>query len=119
MRRYLPFVSWILFVTFMLWLPSKAVPKSIANFEDWILHGGVMSVGAVLLYFAKRDQKKNIKFYLFFLFFFLVYSFITEIVQHFIPGRSFSLMDVVANMTGVVIVLIAVYFFNPNSGNDN
>jgi VanZ family protein len=103
----------------MLWLPSKAVPKSIANFEDWILHGGVMAVGAVLLYFARRNQEKNIKFYLSFLFFFIVYSFITEMVQHFIPGRSFSLLDIVANMTGVVIVLIGVYFFNLNSRNDN
>lgn len=78
-----------------------------------------MAVGAVLLYFARRNQEKNIKFYLSFLFFFIVYSFITEMVQHFIPGRSFSLLDIVANMTGVVIVLIGVYFFNLNSRNDN
>ncbi|TVQ79697.1 MAG: VanZ family protein [Flavobacteriales bacterium] len=95
----------------MLWIPSKAVPRSIAAMEDWIIHGAIMAVAAVLLVYARLNQGSWNSFVVYTLLFFTIYSLLTEFVQRFIPGRSFSWSDVIANLTGVVIVLVAVSLY--------
>jgi VanZ family protein len=36
----------------------------------------------------------------------LMYSFFMEVGQHFVPNRSFSLHDIVANFAGLLIATI-------------
>lgn len=44
--------------------------------------------------------------------FLLAYAFLIEIVQYFIPGRYFSLLDVVADSIGIAIGIVLYGFYN-------
>ena len=39
----------------------------------------------------------------------LAYSVLIEVIQHFVPGRSFSLLDMAANLAGLLLGTKAVF----------
>ena len=109
-------------VTLMLWLPSSKIPQSINSFDDWLIHGGIMGVAVALWCFAVIRNKKvlMLSYYVQVLLFFIAYSVLTEVVQEIlIPGRTGSVLDVLANMTGVLAVLIFVYIRQKSLRNNN
>ena len=60
------------------------------------------------LTFKKLNQFVFLSFYL------ISLSLILEILQYFIPKRSFEFSDLFGNLVGVVIVIIIFYFFKKN-----
>ena len=60
------------------------------------------------LTFKKLNQFVFLSFYL------ISLSIILEILQYFIPKRSFEFSDLFGNLVGVVIVIIIFYFFKKN-----
>ena len=60
------------------------------------------------LTFKKPNQFVFLSFYL------ISLSIILEILQYFIPKRSFEFSDLFGNLVGVVIVIIIFYFFKKN-----
>lgn len=70
---------------------------------DKVLHAGV-TCGAVLLFAWGRGNKPSSWGFLIFLGgLILVYSFIIEVIQGFIPGRSFNPYDFLANVVGIAL----------------
>ena len=65
------------------------------------------------LTFRKSSQFILLSFYLIFL------SLILEILQYFIPMRSFEFSDLFGNLIGIIIVIIFVYFFKKNENFKN
>ena len=58
--------------------------------------------------YQQIGQFRSLSIYLIFL------SIILEILQNFIPERSFEFPDLFGNLAGVIIVIIIFYFFKKN-----
>ncbi|MEC9493304.1 VanZ family protein [Flexistipes sp.] len=57
-----------------------------------------------LLAFTKLSEKVKITLL-------LIYALHIEIIQHFIPGREFSLLDITADIIGIILGLILSKLF--------
>jgi VanZ family protein len=113
MRGYArTFQFWIfILVTIFLSLNSNP-PDALEIFSDKIIH----SIGYLLLIlscdFAYSPSKRlAVKFFLL-----LNFSIIIEILQHFIPHRQFSTLDIIANLTGLVWGLLVIVYLKKRVG---
>ena len=57
------------------------------------------------LTFRKNNQFNILSIYLIFL------SIVLEVLQYFVPNRSFEFSDLFGNLAGVIIAIIIFYFF--------
>ena len=80
----------------------------IASYNDKLMHftGYIILMNSCLYAYGTRPGKANMFFGL------LLYSFMIEVIQYFLPYREFSLLDLLANglglITGQVLGLTAV-----------
>ena len=65
------------------------------------------------LTFIKNNQFKILSIYLIFL------SILLELLQYFVPNRSFEFPDLFGNIAGVIIAIIIFYFFKKNENFKN
>ena len=72
----------------------------------------VLSVVGFLT-FRKNNQFNILSIYLIFL------SILLEVLQYFVPNRSFEFSDLFGNLAGVVIAIIIFYFFKKNENFKN
>ena len=72
----------------------------------------VLSVVGFLT-FRKNNQFNILGLYLIFL------SILLEVLQYFVPNRSFEFSDLFGNLAGVIIAIIIFYFFKNNENFKN
>jgi VanZ family protein len=119
LKSFWPGVIWFLLSCVAFFLPGVALPENdwFGKIElDKIIHIGLFAV-MVLLWCLPLFQKPNLLSRLPSLlitipFVFFGYSIIVEVVQHFfIPGRSFDLVDILADALGcgVGFILVKLY----------
>ena len=72
----------------------------------------VLSVVGFLT-FRKNNQFNILSIYLIFL------SIVLEVLQYFVPNRSFEFSDLFGNLAGVIIAIIIFYFFKKNENFKN
>ena len=72
----------------------------------------VLSVIGFLTY-RKNNQFNILSIYLIFL------SIVLEVLQYFVPNRSFEFPDLFGNLVGVIIAIIIFYFFKKNENFKN
>ena len=72
----------------------------------------VLSVIGFLTY-RKNNQFNILSIYLIFL------SIVLEVLQYFVPNRSFEFPDLFGNLAGVMIAIIIFYFFKNNENFKN
>ena len=65
------------------------------------------------LTFRKNNQFNILSIYLVFL------SITLEVLQYFVPNRSFEFSDLFGNLAGVIIAIIIFYFFKKNENFEN
>ncbi len=65
------------------------------------------------LTFRKNNQFNILSIYLIFL------SIALEVLQYFVPNRSFEFPDLFGNLVGVIIAIILFYFFKKNENFKN
>ena len=65
------------------------------------------------LTFQKNNQFNILSIYLIFL------SIVLEVLQYFVPNRSFEFSDLFGNLAGVIIAIIIFYFFKKNENFEN
>ena len=65
------------------------------------------------LTFQKNNQFNILSIYLIFL------SIVLEVLQYFVPNRSFEFSDLFGNLAGVIIAIIIFYFFKKNENFKN
>ncbi len=93
----------------------KIQPQITANFivsTNHLYAYIVLSVIGFLTY-RKNNQFNILSIYLIFL------SILLEVLQYFIPNRSFELTDLFGNIAGVIIVIILFNFFKNNENFKN
>lgn len=102
--------------TIALWMPGNALKKHDFGYTvpDFIAHFSVFFILTFLLtgIFHLKDKGPINWNQLFIsaLFISMGYNIITEIVQIFIPGRSFEYKDLVVNFLGSIIGFMAYKF---------
>ncbi len=72
----------------------------------------VLSIIGFLTY-RKTNQFNILSIYLIFL------SIVLEVLQYFVPNRSFEFPDLFGNLAGVIIAIIIFYFFKKNENFKN
>ena len=65
------------------------------------------------LTFRKNNQFNILSLYLIFL------SILLEVLQYFVPNRSFEFSDLFGNLAGVIIAIIIFHFFKKNENFEN
>ena len=93
-----------------LYHDCKLQPQITADFIISTNHLYAFILFSIIGYltFNKSSQFILLTFYLIFL------SIILEILQHFIPNRSFEISDLFGNLIGVIIITFIVYLFKKN-----
>ena len=99
----------------LLYDNCKAQPQLTADYIISTNHLYAFVVLSIIgnLTFKKLNQFIFLSFYLIFL------SIILEILQYFIPERSFELSDLFGNLVGVVVIIIIFYFLKKNENFKN
>ena len=72
----------------------------------------VLSVIGFLTY-RKNNQFNILSIYL------ILLSILLEVLQYFVPNRSFEFSDLFGNLAGVIIAIILFYFFKNNENYKN
>ena len=89
----------VVLITTLMWLPTSSLPA--VNMWDKLQHALVFAALAVLALQAfPQALLRNILLAL------LMYGFITELGQAFIPSRSFSFGDLLADALGALIIFV-------------
>ena len=105
-------VGWFVALLFGTLTPGDDLPDIEFNLNDKIIHLIIFLVLTTLfLAAAKRENFLKINSGKIIVTVFLIVSIIavlTEVLQHFIPGRKMDVSDLIANETGVVTGIIAV-----------
>src|SRR4030042_1201321 len=103
---YIPFVVWVVLVTIGSLLPSTSFPSwaDLGGNRDKVAHFVAYFFTALLFYFAFRTRFKRTDIYA--MLFAVGYGAILELTQLFVPGRTFSFGDLVANLSGVLFFFV-------------
>ena len=112
MKWRLPFILWTLTLLFLTWYPKVEIPDIGINAEDKIAHIGVFCLWGLL--FLRMLTKYEINTPAFavrmVIIFGTLFGILDESVQGLIPGRYFTLYDMLANVTGVWISPVVFKF---------
>ena len=102
-------LGWFLYKD--LSLQPKITPDFIVSTNHLYAYIVLSVVG--FLTFRKNNQFIILSIYLIFL------SIVLEVLQYFIPNRSFEFSDLFGNIAGVIIAIIIFYFFKKNENFKN
>jgi VanZ family protein len=102
----------VLLSIFVLFRPGGVGPLPFPHF-DKVVHATTFALLAVTAWFrfyglSLRAKRGNL-----ILLCLLAYAIGSELIQHFwIPGRTFDLLDILADMVGALIVISSVHFLS-------
>jgi VanZ family protein len=118
-KKFIPGIIWMMVVLVLVMMPGKQLPESAFLFEinfDKFVHVGIFGLLAVLFSwpFYKTAISKNKKIFYFITIALLtsVFGYTTELMQkYWAQGRSYSLMDCLADSFGALLALIFCTIF--------
>lgn len=122
-RRFWPGIIWFIIVMVLICTPKKHLPESkfLAKiFFDKLVHIGCFALLVWFFYypFAKSSLTPSVKYhYLIRLTLCaIVWGLTTEFIQRFfVPGRSFDLLDWLADSVGAVGAFAVVKWWKPKA----
>lgn len=95
-KRWLPLLAWMGVIFIISSLPAKNIPP-VLPFQDIAYHLGAYAILGCLL---RRATGKNIPLTVIFAF---IYALSDELHQTFVPGRSFSGLDLAIDGAGAFL----------------
>jgi VanZ family protein len=96
------FVVWMVFLTVASLLPRGGV--GLGETWDKVVHFGAYFITSLLFYYVFRSRFERADIYA--VLFAFGYGVILEVAQLFVPGRSCSLKDLMANFSGVLFFFV-------------
>ena len=106
-------ISWTFAIFILISFPTPKYIGTEITLQDKFLHAFLFGIFAWLVFYVLsgyRINQKKPKFNYFFSFFIgSAYSFFGEYLQNFIPGRTVSIYDSMAGISGIIIILIFTY----------
>ncbi len=125
--KYLPGIAWFFLTLIAISIPGKDLPKFGPWYQyisfDKLIHTFLFGMLAVLFMLplaysslpAKQKKNRYIKIALSA----AIWGFTAEIIQkYFIPGRSYDLVDVLANTLGAIIAYLIFNYWLRKTGNN-
>jgi VanZ family protein len=105
-------VIWAIVIFGASSVPSDAIPRSIILSQDKLVHMGVYAVLGFLLYRGIRRIRTDAWTAAGWLTFGIsvVYGASDEFHQHFVPGRSMDIFDLIADSIGVALAIWAARY---------
>lgn len=113
LRFYWPAVIWGIFILIATLMPGKSIP-SVSLFRfDKLIHAFIFGVFAGLCLYGLNRSKDSVsvKAWVYVGLFTIIWSISIEGMQSFIPDRGADLLDVIANIIGVLIAQSVFYFY--------
>lgn len=112
-KRFLPAFLWAIIICILSLMPSKNLPE--LHFDllapDKLAHTAVYALLSFLWLWAYKERKMSYAF--------IVFSgsailgILLEVAQYlFFPDRFFELYDILANVIGAIIGIIALFFYH-------
>ena len=104
----LPLVLWSIVLLFLTWYPKVEMPDLGFEAQDKVAHITVFFILGLLACraFSKYEIKRMPDAVRVSLIFGIPFGCIDEIVQIWIPGRSFDILDGLANIVGVLFAVL-------------
>jgi VanZ family protein len=106
-KYYIPVVLWTVMILILTLLPGNAVPDVPVFGIDKLVHVFIFGMLMYLTCYAIAKSRNQPVTRTTGLLIAAAYSIILsvgiEILQNYVPGRSFSYADIVANITGIVL----------------
>ena len=109
-------ISWSLLILFLTLVPFDSLhvkPEVNVPYFDKMVHTGLFSLHAYFMagYLFDRYPIRNDKFRLLIsaIFFSFLFGFLIEIIQYFIPERSFEILDLLADFFGIIVGILIFY----------
>ncbi|PKL35146.1 MAG: VanZ family protein [Spirochaetae bacterium HGW-Spirochaetae-1] len=93
-------------------LVAALIPSPVPGTEsinDKILHGVAFFVLSLLGSIAYKNSPVSLVLYL------AVYGFLIELIQYFLPYRTFALSDLLADIIGIILFLLGKKVFYKSS----
>lgn len=105
-------ITWALIILILTLIPGKSIPEVGITDIDKLVHAIIFGILLLLFYnwFAQQHSFELLKTHplIFSSVFSFSYGFLIEILQNFVPGRTFSAYDVLANSIGVALGSAAI-----------
>jgi len=109
--RYICHVQFLVMLGLYIWLGLTPSPELyVPIFNDKLMHFSGYFVAAFSISFAYPHQRALLKAS-----FLILFSICIEIGQHFMPPRTFDVLDICANSVGVLVGLTCVYLLTRNA----
>jgi len=105
-------VAWILFIVVFSSIPSLPVIKIHTSKSeirlDYLIHLAEYGLLGFLTFttFAGEDFRPGIKRLIFLTVLLILFAFLDEFHQKFIPGRTFNIKDLYSNVSGIMLSLV-------------
>jgi VanZ family protein len=102
-KKYLLTLGWALFILIATLIPGKTIPSVPIFGIDKLVHFFIFGVLIFLwLYDSNKDSVNRLKKQHSFMLS-ILYGISIEFIQYYIPGRSCSIYDIIANSIGVAL----------------
>lgn len=102
LRQAAFWLVWLIATTLML-LPASELPD--VNLWDKAEHATTFAILMALAWFAFRQRFMDWQLALWL----MLYGIAIECIQYFIPSRSFSILDMLADSCGILPILLLVH----------
>jgi VanZ family protein len=108
--KFIPAVLWLGVILFLIWIPGDELPESEFLFKidfDKFVHAGIFGLLAILFcwpfYELDMSRQKKIWYFIIITILTSAFGYGTELIQkYWAEGRSYDLMDWLADSAGVV-----------------
>lgn len=107
--------TWAVIIMILTLTPGKYVPSYTLFSYDKLGHTGIFCIQALLIMFTMSFSEKNYSLKRILLtgsLVAIVYGFMIELIQGFIPDRSMDIFDALANISGSFLALLLFYLLN-------
>lgn len=118
-KRFIPGIIWVLVILVLIMMPANDIPKSEFLFEinfDKFVHAGIFGLLAILFcwpfYKTTISRKRKISYFIIIAILTSAFGYGTELIQKYWGhGRSYDLMDWIADSTGAFCAYIFCSIF--------
>ena len=126
LKKFIPAILWLVVVLILVMIPGKQLPESEFLFEidfDKFVHVGIFGLLAILFswpfYNTTIPKNKKILYFIIIALSTSAFGYITELMQkYWAQGRSYSLMDWLADSGGALGAFIFCSIFFTRMGTD-